>query len=92
MKSGPVIGPGMCTGGLETGGTVVQVVQASGIQGFAKSRQERRSLMGEGIQRRASIRSTIGADVKADPKLAAYIKHMAAQAKPGSTGFGSKPV
>ena len=48
--------------------------------------------MGEGIQRRASIRSTIGADVKADPKLAAYIKHMAAQAKPGSTGFGSKPV
>ena len=44
--------------------------------------------MGEGIQRRASIRNTIlqrlgktGADVKADPKLAAYIKYMTAQAR-----------
>ena len=53
--------------------------------------------MGEGVQRRASIRNTIlqklgktGADVKADPKLAAYIKHMTAQAKPTSTEFARK--
>jgi hypothetical protein len=44
--------------------------------------------MGEGIQRRTSVRNTIlqrlgktSADVKADQQLAAYIKFMTAQAR-----------
>ena len=50
-----------------------------------------------GIERRATIRNTIlkrrgltGADVKDDPQLAAYIKHMTAQSKRKSAGFTNR--
>lgn len=58
---------------------------------------EHRAKVSAGISRRAGIRGVIlkrrgltGADVRDDPKLAAYIKHMTAQSKKRTSGFSKR--